>query len=84
MVHLQPVHADLHTQGRCFEVGNPPLHYLHDVLENRLLVKREATAQDVRWGAAAVGVAGTLLADGVLWHLFGNSARASTTALVTA
>ncbi len=59
------------------------------VLETRCLVdrecvKREATAQDVRRGSAAVGVAGTLLADGVLRHFLDDKARAGATALVTA
>jgi hypothetical protein len=47
-------------------------------------VEREATAQDVWGGTVAVGLTSTLLADGILRHLFGDSARAGSTALVTA
>ncbi|MFN9904615.1 MAG: hypothetical protein ACK56F_00640, partial [bacterium] len=84
MVHLQPVHTNLHAQFGCFEAGDPPLHYFHDVFDDRLLMECEAAAQDVRWGTASVGVAGALLADGVLRHLLDDKARTGATALVTA
>ncbi|MFO0002773.1 MAG: hypothetical protein ACK559_16725, partial [bacterium] len=83
-VHLQPVHTDLHAQFGCFEAGDPALHYLHDVFDDRLLVKCEAATQDVRRSTAAIGVAGALLADGVLRHLLDDKARTGATALVTA
>ncbi len=83
VVHLQPVHSDLHAQFGCLEAGDPPLHYFHDVLNDRLLVECEAAAQDVRRSTAAVGVTSALLADGILRHFLDDKARTSATALVT-
>ncbi|MFN9910271.1 MAG: hypothetical protein ACK56F_29865, partial [bacterium] len=74
----------MHAQVGCFEAGDPPFHYLHDVLDDRLLVECEAATQDVRRGTAAVGVTSTLLADGVLRHFLDDKACAGATALVTA
>ncbi len=36
VVHLQPVHTDLHAQFGCFEAGDPALHYFHNVFDDRL------------------------------------------------